>query len=86
MRCKVIKFGRCFDVSPQKPFKHCKYGIGSGANRACIYADGNSYTAQWLEKDTRSFAKLALDHLKAGTAKDCKGNDALIAQNLIKAY
>jgi len=79
--CKVVKYGRCFDVSPEKPFKHCE-----SAHDGCVYTDGNSYQANKLEKDTRAFAKLVLVRLKAGTAKDCKGNDLVIAQNMIKLY
>ena len=83
--CKVVKFGRCFDVSPEKPFKHCKYGRNNNPSE-CVYTDGNSYGADKLENDTRAFAKHVLVRLRAGTAKDCKGNDLTIAQNMIKLY
>jgi len=79
--CKVFKLGECFDVSPEKPFKSCKVG---NTNGKCVYTDGNSYSATYLEKDTQAFAKLVLDQLRADTTKECTGPDNAIGQNLIK--
>jgi len=79
--CVVQKFGRCFDVSPSVPFNGCRV---SAPILGCIYTDSNSYEANALEADTKAFAKLAVEQMKAGTVKKCTGNDLAIAEAFIK--
>ena len=87
--CKVSKLGQCFDVSPAKPFKNCKYSSGG----ECIYTTGDAYDASWLEKYTAAFAKLVLDQMRAGTTKECRNttlryqhqSDYSLGQSLIKS-
>lgn len=50
----------------------------------CIYADSICYEANALEADTKAFAKLAVEQMKAGTVKKCTGNDLAIAEAFIK--